>query len=172
MVTCITCGRELHPERAATYDYCTAADCQDKNATGLTMVAVGVNKSAEQFQVLDERTREEIANGKFRDQRRASFGPATAVHAGPEHAGPEPGADGVSARTGATPARSGTGPSRTGTRRTAGTRPVRRSWSRAQVNLAMLYNEQGVRPDEIARRLGLSRWAVTQIILAGRRRGR
>ncbi|MDQ1664039.1 MAG: hypothetical protein QOH75_70, partial [Actinomycetota bacterium] len=50
MATCITCGAELHPERAEKYSYCLAAQCQEKNATGLTIVAVGVNKSAEQYE--------------------------------------------------------------------------------------------------------------------------
>jgi DNA-binding transcriptional regulator LsrR (DeoR family) len=32
----------------------------------------------------------------------------------------------------------------------------------------VLYNQQGLRPDEIARKLGLSRYDVTQIILAAK----
>src|SRR5260370_24544192 len=39
------------------------------------MVAVGINKSAEQYLILDEDTREELASGKYHDQRRGSFGP-------------------------------------------------------------------------------------------------
>ncbi len=81
------------------------------------MVAVGINKSAEQYLILDEDTREELASGKYHDQRRGSFGP------------PAP-------------------------------------------KLALLYNEQGLRPDEIAQKLGLSRYLVTQIILAARNRGK
>src|SRR6266576_3291554 len=71
---CVTCGSELHPERAEKYDYCMAPECQEKNLKGLTMVAVGVNKSAEQYLLLDEETKEELARGKFHDQRRGSFG--------------------------------------------------------------------------------------------------
>jgi hypothetical protein len=56
MPQCVTCGCELHPERALKYNYCMARECQDKNAKGLTMVAVGVNKAAEQYLILDERT--------------------------------------------------------------------------------------------------------------------
>ena len=41
-----------------------ARECQDKNAKGLAMVAVGVNKAAEQYLILDERTREELASGR------------------------------------------------------------------------------------------------------------
>jgi hypothetical protein len=70
MDKCITCGRELHPERARKYDYCMSPECQEKNAKGLTMVAVGVNKAAEQYLILDESTREELASGKYHDQRR------------------------------------------------------------------------------------------------------
>lgn len=43
MPQCVTCGCELHPERALKYNYCMARECHDKNAQGLTMVAVGVN---------------------------------------------------------------------------------------------------------------------------------
>jgi hypothetical protein len=71
---CITCGSELHPERAKKYNYCMAPDCQEKNLKGLPMVAVGVNKSAEQYLLLDDQTRDELAAGKFRDQRRGLFG--------------------------------------------------------------------------------------------------
>jgi hypothetical protein len=155
---CITCGSELHPERAQKYDYCMAPECQEKNAKGLTMVAVGVNKSAEQYMILDESTREELASGKYHDQRRGSFGPqaprspaaTTARPAVPQPARrPSP-----SARRPAT--------------RTAPRPP----WSTSQEKLALLYNEQGIRPDEIAQKLGLSRYLVTQIILAARNRGK
>ena len=74
---CVTCGSELHPERAEKYDYCMAPECQEKNLKSLTMVAVGVNKSAEQYLLLDEETQDELARGKYRDQRRGSFGTST-----------------------------------------------------------------------------------------------
>ncbi len=74
MAQCVTCGSELHPERAKKYNYCMARECQEKNAKGLTMVAVGVNKAADQFLILDQQTREELASGKYHDQRRGSFG--------------------------------------------------------------------------------------------------
>src|SRR5215470_13315185 len=75
---CVTCGSELHPERAKKYDYCMAPECQEKNLKGLTMVAVGVNKSAEQYMLLDEDTKDELASGKYHDQRRGSFGTSLA----------------------------------------------------------------------------------------------
>ena len=82
MPQCVTCGCELHPERALKFNYCMARECQDKNAKGLTMVAVGVNKAAEQYLILDERTSEELASGKYHDQRRGSFGPTPSAGAG------------------------------------------------------------------------------------------
>src|SRR5690349_11475559 len=75
MAQCITCGTELHPERAKKYNYCMAPECQEKNAKGLTMVAIGMNKAADELVILDEPTREALANGKYQDQRRGSFGP-------------------------------------------------------------------------------------------------
>jgi DNA-binding transcriptional regulator LsrR (DeoR family) len=44
-------------------------------------------------------------------------------------------------------------------------------WTKSQENLALLCNEQGKRPDEIARKLGLSTYTVAQIILTARNRG-
>jgi hypothetical protein len=126
MAQCITCGSELHPDRAKKYDYCMKPECQEKNLKGLTMVAVGVNKSAEQYLLLDEQTQNELASGKFADQRRGSFV----------------------------------------------TRAPRNPWTKSQERLALLYNEQGQRPGEIARKLGLSTYAVTQIILGSRNRGK
>src|SRR5690348_15881664 len=80
---CVTCGSELHPERAKKYDYCMAPECQEKNLKGLTMVAVGMNKSAEQYMLLDDETRDELARGKYHDQRRGSFGISVASQPGP-----------------------------------------------------------------------------------------
>src|ERR1700740_1643144 len=75
MARCVTCGTELHPERAQKYDYCMSPECQEKNAKGLTMVAIGMNKAADEYLILDEQTREDMASGKYRDQRRGLFGP-------------------------------------------------------------------------------------------------
>jgi hypothetical protein len=148
MYNCITCGRELHPQRAAKYDYCMSPECQEKNAKGLTMVAVGVNKAAEQFMILDEQTSEDLASGKYRDQRRGFFGrpgaPPAPVNRAPAKARPP-----AQAR-----------------------KPQRQPWTRSQERLALLYNEQGLRPDEIAGKLGLSPYLVTQIILNTRTRGK
>jgi hypothetical protein len=134
-----------------------APECQEKNLKGLTMVAVGVNKSAEQYLLLDEETRDELARGKYHDQRRGSFG--TSV--------PAPAGTSVPAQAGS-PAQTRPAPSRPAPSRPAPRRP----WSKSQEKLALLYNEQGRRPDEIAQKLGLSTYLVTQIILSSRNRGK
>jgi len=139
-----------------------APECQEKNAKGLTMVAVGVNKSAEQYLILDEDTREELASGKYHDQRRGSFGPPATRSPG----GTAPGQAEAPAQAAgvAQPARRPSRPAHRPAPRLPGTP--------SQQRLALLYNEQGLRPDEIAQKLGLSRYLVTQIILAARNRGK
>ena len=138
-------------------------ECQEKNLKGLTMVAVGVNKAAEQYLILDEDTKDELASGKYRDQRREFFGtraPAPAPAAAP---------DAAKASTPAqVPAKATAKPRPQAARRTV-TQPP---WTRSQEKLALLYNEQGLRPDEIARKLGLSPYQVAQIILNTRSRGK
>jgi hypothetical protein len=159
MAQCVTCGSELHPDRAKKYDYCMAPACQEKNLKGLTMVAVGVNKAADQYLLLDEQTRDELASGKFRDQRRGSFG--TSLPSSGPSSGPSP------ALGGAQPAHRRPSP-----RRPASRPAPRRPWSKSQEKLALLYNEQGLPPQEIADKLGLSTYIVTQIILTSRNRGK
>ena len=150
MARCVTCGAELHPERAVKYDYCTAPDCQRKNRTGLTMVAIGMNKAADELMSLDDRTQADLASGKYRDQRRGTFGPTPAMPALPATA--------PKASRAQPPPRVQAAP--------------RRPWSRSQERLALLYNEQGLRPGEIAAKLGVSSHLVTQIILAAKNRGK
>jgi len=161
MEKCVTCGKELHPERAKKYNYCMSRECQEKNAKGLTMVAVGVNKAAEQYMILDERTKEELASGKYHDQRRGSFG-TSAASAAPAAPSPAP----------ATASERVPGDRVKPRQRPAAPRVVRQPWSRSQQKLALLYNEQGLRPDEIAKKVGLSVYNVTQIILNARSRGK
>jgi DNA-binding CsgD family transcriptional regulator len=161
MPQCITCGSELHPDRAKKYNYCMSPECQEKNLKGLTMVAVGVNKSAEQYMILDDQTRDELAAGKFADQRRGLFG--TSV----------PSADPAASQpaTATTPARPRPARQRRPAPRPAA-RQAPRPWTKSQERLALLYNEQGLRPDEIAQKLGLTRYTVTQIILSSRNRAK
>ena len=161
MAQCITCGSELHPDRAKKYDYCMKPECQEKNLKGLTMVAVGVNKSAEQYLLLDEQTKGELASGKFADQRRGSFGTSVPTS--------EPGTAGAVIPR---PARPQPAQNKPVPRRPAPARPAPKPWTKSQERLALLYNEQGRRPDEIASKLGLSAYTVTQIILGSRNRGK
>lgn len=197
MARCITCGTKLHPERAAKYNYCMARECQEKNARGLTMVAIGMNKSAEEFLILDEDTRQDLASGKYRDQRRGSFGTSPAAPAAPAPAGspatgqpparPQPAGTskdkaGPAAGQGSDARRSETqrggsqvsAPRRAGrqARQAPAPRAARPAWTRSQERLALLYNEQGLRPVEIAAKLGVSPHLATQIILAARNRGK
>jgi hypothetical protein len=155
MAQCITCGAPLHPERARKYSYCMAPECQEKNAQGLTMVAIGMNKAADELTILDERTREDLASGKLRDQRRGSFGTSAPAQASQGHpprparrAAPRPG------------------------RRATASAPARREWTDRQERLARLYNEQGLRPAEIAQKLGVTTYLATQIVLAARNRAK
>jgi hypothetical protein len=154
MAQCITCGTELHPERARKYNYCMARECQEKNAKGLTMVAVGMNKAAEELMILDERTEAELASGRYRDQRRGSFGTSASA----------PATTARDSRPAAGRAR------RPPARRTAVA--ASRPWTGRQERLALLYNQQGLRPDEIAAKLGVSTYLATQIVLAARDRQR
>jgi hypothetical protein len=177
--TCITCGDVLHPERARKYDYCMKAECQAKNLKGLTMVAVGVNKSAEQYMLLDDDTKADLAQGKYHDQRRGTFGAAGAAPVQPGSRQPGAGQPGAgqpeTARRApaAVPAARGPAPGGGPAQgRAAAPREPRLPGTPSQRRLAVLYNQQGLRPDEIARKLGLSRYDVTQIILAARSRGK
>jgi hypothetical protein len=168
---CVTCGTQLHPERARKYDYCMSPECQAKNLKGLTMVAVGVNKSAEQYLLLDDETKADLADGKYHDQRRGTFGraapapgPAAPAPPAPAPAPAPAGPAGTQLTPGATPRPGPAAPARPAAPRQPGTPSQRR--------LAVLYNQQGLRPDEIASKLGLTRYEVTQIILAARTQGK
>jgi hypothetical protein len=143
-----------------------ARECQEKNAKGLTMVAVGMNKAADELMILDERTQADLASGRYRDQRRGSFGtsapaPAPRVPAAPG-AAPAP----------RVPAASRAAPASRAPASRADQASGSRPWTERQERLALLYNEQGLRPDEIADKLGVSRYLATQIVLAARNRAR
>jgi hypothetical protein len=154
MEKCITCGQELHPDRAKKYSYCMSRECQEKNARPLTMVAVGVSKSAEQYLLLDEQTQDDLASGKYRDQRRGSFG--TSAAAAPSAlAVPVPSPRRASRPT-PVPAR----------------RAAPQPWTRSQEKLALLYHEQGMTPNQIAGQLKLSTYIVTQVLLNTLSRGK
>jgi hypothetical protein len=136
-----------------------APECQEKNAKGLTMVAVGMNKAAEELMILDESTREDLASGKYRDQRRGSFGTSTTG------SGPAP-------RTTGSPARPAGGAKPRPKRPSPDPAPAPRPWTARQERLALIYNEQGLRPAEIAQKLGVTPYMASQIILAARNRAK
>ncbi len=165
MAQCITCGIELHPERAQKYNYCMARECQEKNAKGLTIVSMGMNKAADEIMILDEDTREDLASGKYRDQRRGSFGTSVAAPAAP--AAP-PAAE--PARRPARPAQPRSARRRAAKPAPSPPAPAHRPWTGRQERLALIYNKQGLRPDEIADKLGVSTYTATQIVLAARNR--
>ena len=151
MARCVTCGTQLHPERAEKYDYCTGADCQAKNARSLTIAAVGVNKAADQFIVLDDRTQKEMAGGRYQDARRVSSisSAQPRPRSGRTHDAATP--DGVRRRS---------------------EQPAE-SWTEAQQNLALALHITGRKTlDEIAERLGLRTDTVAKMIVAAKRRWR
>jgi hypothetical protein len=169
MAKCVSCGVQLHPERAEKYNYCTDRECQKRNAKGLTILAMGVNKAQDQYEVLNQRTQERVESGRYveevttgtgQDRDRRAPPPERPRRPAPRRS---PRAD-RSTRPGGSGGVSSTPPS--------GPKPRQRPWTKAQEDLALIYNSQGMRPDEIARTLGLSTYTVTQMILAGRNRAK
>jgi hypothetical protein len=145
---CVTCGTELHPERAEKYDYCMDGDCRAKNARALTVAAVGVNKASDQFVILDERTEEEMASGRYQDARRVS----SVSQARPR------GLKGVAREAGSA-----------GTWRRRPEQPAE-SWTESQQNLALALHITGRKTlNEIAERLGLRPDTVAKMIVAAKR---
>ncbi len=133
--------------RAEKYDYCTRLDCRERNAKGLQIVAVGVNKAADQYVVLNERTKQEMASGRYKKE--------------PEVPG--------SSRT--QPVRTPGRPRVPFAHSSGASRPPPR-WSEAQQNLALIYRSMGLKPDEVAKKLGVSPSLVTQILLAATSQGK
>ena len=139
----MTCGDELHPERAERYDYCARPECRRRNARGLDIVAVGVNKAADQYVVLNEKTAAEAASGRYMKRPNAA-GVPEGLPETREGTGRKPAPDVVPTSSG---------------------RRMRR-WTDAQRNLAVVYRDMGLAPDAIARKLGIGRHLVTQMLLA------
>ncbi len=129
MATCTICGDELHPERAEKYDYCTQRSCVERGAKAVRIASVGVNKAADQFVVLDERTEREMAKGRFKKEPEATGTPRRRPRTPPAHtpaAVPE-----------VVP--------------TSSVRPSRPRWSPAQERLALTYRAMGMTPEQIGR---------------------
>jgi hypothetical protein len=150
LATCVTCGDELHPERAELYDYCTKPACRHANAQELPIVAIGVNKASDQFAVLDERTKDDAATGRFKRE--------------PDAAGSKTRRSGVAATRGSAEVRELVPHSFV--------RPSGPRWSPAQERLALTYRAMGMNRDQIASRLGVSPYLVSQILAEASARGR
>lgn len=143
MANCVTCSDELHPERAEKYDYCAKPECRERNAKGLQIVAVGVNKAADQYVILNERTKQEMAGGRYKKQPEAPGSPRKPSRIKRVRTRPAPFMVPRSSPT-----------------------SVRPRWSEAQENLTLIYRDMGMKPDEIAKKLGVSPYLVTQILLS------
>jgi ribosomal protein L37AE/L43A len=148
---CIECDDELLAERAELgYWYCTKKQCQAKHHKGLTITAVGVNKSADTFIVGDQ---EEI-------RRRAEAGEFAKKDSGL-------GINYRSPRTDLEITSKERRSSGSVTRRT----PARRPWTREQEKIVRLYNNMGLTPRQIVERarentpqLGITESLVTKIM--------
>jgi hypothetical protein len=171
MANCVTCGDELHPERAEKYDYCTKPACQEQNLKGVTIVSVAVNKAADHYEVVDDRTKGKLASGGYVQEMATGPGKGQGQAATGNDGGRSAATKPAGSRGAQPAARKAPAPAR-GERSATRPTPRRRAWSDSQEKLALIYNEQGIRPDEIARRLGLSRSVVVQLILAARGRAR
>ena len=148
VANCVTCGEELHPERAEKYDYCTKADCRARNARPRPIVSIGVNKAADQFLVLDDRTAEEMERGGYRDSGRTSAGRLGHRRSGSATDGP------AASR---------------GRRSSARPPEDEETWTKDEQNLALAYDVTGRLPiEEIARRLGRDRATVAKMLVAAK----
>lgn len=150
-VKCAECGEELLDERVQLgYDYCTRPACQAKRYRGLTVTAIGVNKSADRLIVADE---DEI---RARGEAGAFAKKDTNLGIGYRTIGPSP----VTAPV--TRQRSTDTP----VSRPVGTAPTR-SWSIEQERIVRLYHEMGLSPAQIVERAGRNtpRLALTNALV-------
>lgn len=155
-VMCIECGDQLDAERADLgYQYCTKKRCQSKHHKGITVTAIGVNKSADTFVVGDpEEIRRRAESGEFGKKDKGL---------------------GVDYRNAGTPPprRSPDGPVAPPQRQA----PARRAWTAEQEKIVRLYHDMGLTPRQIVERarvntprLGITESLVTTIICAPPRR--
>jgi hypothetical protein len=147
-VKCIECGDELVSERSELgYNYCTKKQCQAKHHRGLTITAIGVNKSADTFIVGDqEEIRKRAESGEFAKKDSGL---------GINYRSPQTGVE--------IPSR----PSGSVSRKTSAQRP----WTREQEKIVRLYNGMGLTPRQIVERarkntpkLGITESLVTKIM--------
>jgi hypothetical protein len=154
-VTCVECGEKLLEERAQLgYDYCTRPDCQARRRRGLTITAIGVNKSADSFVVAgDDEIRARGEAGEFAKKD-------TNLGVGYRPVGPLPPPRPQAATT---------------TPRAVQTPPTH-PWTREQERVVRLYHDMGLSPARIVERaahntprLGITTALVVRILSAPRR---
>jgi hypothetical protein len=150
-VKCIECGDELLFERAELgYRYCTKKQCQAKHYKGLTVTAIGVNKSGDTFVVGDEdEIRKRAEAGEF-GKKDSGLG----INYRSPHAG-MPAVSKPCQSSGAV----------------GQPIPVQRTWTREQEKIVRLYHGMGLTPRQIVERarentprLGITENLVTRIL--------
>jgi hypothetical protein len=145
VANCVTCGDELHPERAEKYDYCTKPECRARNARPRTIASIGVNKAADQFIVLDDKTTEEMATGRYRDAGRTSSG--RLGHSRSKAIARKATRDPASSDESST----------------------EQTWTQDEQDLALAYDITGKLPiEEIAKRLGRDQATVARMLVAAK----
>lgn len=148
---CIECGDELLSERAELgYQYCTKKQCQAKHHKGLTITAIGVNKSADTFIIGDqEEIRKRAEAGEFGKKDSGLGIDYRDLRADQEVSSTE-----CRSRGAVTPRK-----------------PARRPWTREQEKIVRLYNDMGLTPRQIVERarvntpqLGITESLITKIV--------
>lgn len=156
---CVECGDQLPEERAQLgYDYCLKKSCQATRFRGVTITAIGVNKSSDVLIVADE---DEL-------RRRADAGELGKKDTGL----------GVGYRDAERPNTPDTPNTPPRARRPVYRQsPTRRTWTSQQEKVVRLYHDMGLRPAQIVERarqntprLGITLKLVVQILSSTRPR--
>lgn len=148
MAVCRVCSNEYSDERAELgYDYCTDKKCVKECLASIEIVEVKQNKSNSGYVVRDREAEERMKNGSWQEQRKGATGYVGLPHS-------------------ATSERVSRIPRRESNAR-VGPQPRKRlPGSQRQQRLVLVYHEMRNKPDEIASKVGLTRYEVSQIILA------
>jgi hypothetical protein len=133
-VKCIECGDELLAERAELgYRYCTRKQCQVKHRQGLTITAIGLNKSGDTFIVGDQdEIRRRAEAGEFAKKDSGLGIDYRSLRTVPEIPPKQREASGSPNRQ----------------------VPSRRTWTSEQEKIVRLYHGMGLTPRQIAERAG------------------
>lgn len=150
-VKCIECGDELLAERAELgYRYCTNKQCQVKHHQGLTITAIGLNKSGDTFIVGDQdEIRRRAEAGEFAKKDSGLGIDYRSLRTAPEKPSERREPSGAPNRQG----------------------PARRPWTSEQEKVVRLYHSMGLTPRQIVERarentprLGITESLATKII--------